>query len=58
MPPVVDFSLSAQKGQLNYWANKKPIEKFILEKNCTSKTPIKIGFYILGGIFSSKFRKK
>ena len=29
---------------LGQYKTKKPIEKLILEKNRTSKTPIKIGF--------------
>ena len=46
------------KPFLGQYKTKKPIEKLILEKNRTSKTPLKIGFYIFGTNFSSKFRKK
>ena len=33
------------KPFLGQYKTKKPIEKLILEKNRTSKTPLKIGFW-------------
>ena len=39
-------------------SNNIPIEKLILEKNCASKTSIKIRFHKIGAIFSSKFHTK
>ena len=44
------------KPFLGQYKTKKPIEKLILEKNRTSKTPLKIGFCILDVILGAKFR--
>ena len=44
------------KPFLGQYKTKTTIEKLILEKNRSSKTPIKIEFYILGVIFRAKFQ--